>query len=299
MQETIKRKPKRKGKKIPFAYYMMVVPIGILFFIFHTIPFLRGVFYSFTDWSGDGTWKFVGLKNYLYMFGNSNITHAYWFTFKFALFATILVNAIALAIAVGLNGKIKYQNFLKAIYFLPYMLGSLIVGFVFKFIFGNMLPSLGRALHWGFMSSNILGTTHAWVGILIMTIWQGLAFNTLIYLAGLQSVDPEIYEAAALDGVNPWQKFMRLTFPLIAPFFTINLVLSVKGYLMVFDQIMAMTNGGPGNSTTSISVEIYTQGFQGSQFAVQSANAVVLFIVVLTISLIQLRVLNKREERLG
>ena len=162
-----------------------------------------------------------------------------------------------------------------------------------------MLPSLGRALHWGFMSSNILGTTHAWVGILIMTIWQGLAFNTLIYLAGLQSVDPEIYEAAALDGVNPWQKFMRLTFPLIAPFFTINLVLSVKGYLMVFDQIMAMTNGGPGNSTTSISVEIYTQGFQGSQFAVQSANAVVLFIVVLTISLIQLRVLNKREERLG
>ena len=290
---------KRKGKKIPFSYYMMVVPIGILFFIFHTVPFLRGVFYSFTDWNGYGDWKFVGLKNYMYMFTNNNITSAYWFTFKFALFATILVNAIALAIAVGLNGKIKFQNFLKAIYFLPYMLGILIVGFVFKFIFGNMVPNIGQTLHIGWLSSNILGTNHAWIGILIVTIWQGLAFNTLIYLAGLQSVDPEIYEAADLDGVNPWQKFTHLTFPLIAPFFTINLVLSVKGYLMVFDQIMAMTGGGPGNSTTSISVEIYTQGFQGSQFAIQSANAVVLFLIVLTISLIQLRILNKREERLA
>lgn len=293
------KKRKLKANSVPFAYYMMVVPIGILFFIFHTIPFLRGVFYSFTDWSGYGDWKFVGLKNYLYMFGNSNISHSYWFTFKFALFATVLVNAIALAIAVGLNGKIKFQNFMKAVYFLPYMLGTLIVGFVFKFIFGNLVPAFGNALHIGFLSSNILGTTHAWIGVLIVTIWQGLAFNTLIYLAGLQSVDPEIYEAAEIDGVNPWQKFIKMTFPLIAPFFTINLVLSVKGYLMVFDQIMAMTDGGPGNSTTSISVEIYKQGFQGSQFAIQSANAVVLFIIVLTISLIQLRILNKREERLG
>ncbi|MDV7719170.1 ABC transporter permease subunit [Pediococcus ethanolidurans] len=292
-------KSRKKGKKIPLTYYLMVVPIGILFFIFHTVPFLRGVFYSFTNWTGYGTWKFVGLKNYMYMFGNGNITDAYWFTFKFALFATVLVNAIALAIAVGLNGKIKFQNFLKAIYFLPYMLGTLIVGFVFKFIFGNLLPEFGHLVHLSFLYNNILGTTHAWIGILIVTIWQGLAFNTLIYLAGLQSVDPEIYEAASLDGVGPWQKFRNITFPLIAPFFTINLVLSVKGYLMVFDQIMAMTNGGPGNSTTSISVEIYTQGFQGSQFAIQSANAVVLFIVVLVISLIQLRILNKREERLS
>lgn len=292
-------KSRRKGKKIPLTYYLMVVPIGILFFIFHTVPFLRGVFYSFTNWTGYGSWKFVGLKNYLYMFGNSDITNAYWFTFKFAIFATVLVNAIALAIAIGLNGKIKFKNFLKAIYFLPYMLGTLIVGFVFKFIFSALVPNFGHLIHLPMLYNNILGTTHAWIGILIVTIWQGLAFNTLIYLAGLQSVDPQIYEAAALDGVGPWQKFRNITFPLIAPFFTINLVLSVKGYLMVFDQIMAMTNGGPGNSTTSISVEIYTQGFQGSQFAIQSANAVVLFIVVLVISLIQLSILNKREEKLS
>ncbi|WP_143807964.1 carbohydrate ABC transporter permease, partial [Oenococcus oeni] len=141
-------------------------------------------------------------------------------------------------------------------------------------------------------------TSHAWIGILIVTIWQGLAFNTLIYMSGLQSVSPELYEAASLDGAGAWKKFWRITFPLIAPFFTINLVLSVKGYLMVFDQIMAMTSGGPGNSTTSISVLIYTQGFQGSQFAIQSANAVVLFLIVAGVFLFQLNVLNKREDRI-
>ncbi|KRL14668.1 hypothetical protein FD09_GL000324 [Schleiferilactobacillus perolens DSM 12744] len=289
---------KRTKSKISPTLYIAVAPMIILFFVFHTIPFLRGVFYSFTDWPGYGAWHFVGLRNYLYMFSNSQIGDAYWFTFKFALVATILVNLISLALAVGLNSRIKFQNTMKALYFLPYMLGTLIVGFIFNFIFGTLIPQFGQALNIGWLSSNILGTDHAWIGILIVTIWQGLAFNTLIYLSGLQSISTEIYEAAELDGTTPWQKFWRITFPLIAPFFTINLVLSVKGYLMVFDQIMAMTSGGPGNSTTSISVLIYTQGFQGSQFAIQSANAVVLFIVVAAISLFQLRILNKREERL-
>lgn len=288
----------RKHKISPVVY-LATAPMIILFFIFHTIPFLRGVFYSFTDWPGYGSWHFVGLRNYLYMFSNAQIGQAYLFTFKFALFATVLVNAIALALAVGLNARIKFQNTLKAVYFLPYMLGTLIIGFIFNFVFGTLIPQFGQALHIGFLSTNILGTTHAWIGILIVTIWQGLAFNTLIYLSGLQSISDEIYEAAELDGTTAWQKFWQITFPLIAPFFTINLVLSVKNYLMVFDQIIAMTNGGPGNSTTSISVLIYSQGFQGSQFAIQSANAVVLFIIVAGISLFQLNVLNKREARLG
>jgi len=290
---------KNGKRKVALSTYLAVAPMLILFFIFHTIPFLRGVFYSFTDWPGYGDWHFVGLRNYMYMFGNGQIGDAYWFTFKFALVATILVNILALALAVALNSKIKFQNTLKALYFLPYMLGTLIVGFIFNFIFGQLLPQFGQAMHIGFLSSNILGTTSAWIGIIVVTVWQGMAFNTLIYLSGLQSIDTEIYEAAEIDGTTPWQRFWKVTFPLIAPFFTINLVLSVKNYLMVFDQIMAMTQGGPGNSTTSISVLIYTQGFQGSQFAIQSANAVVLFLVIGAISLLQLSVLNKREERLN
>ncbi|WP_034992985.1 carbohydrate ABC transporter permease [Liquorilactobacillus vini] len=288
----------KKAKRVNLAPYLMVLPLAILFFIFHTIPFLKGVFYSFTDWPGYGSWHFVGLRNYLYMFTNNQISQSYWFTFKFAFFATVLVNAISLALAVGLNSNIKYKKFLRAVYFLPYMLGTLIVGFIFNYVFGTMVPTFAKGLGWSSLTTSILGTDHAWIGILIVTLWQGLAFNILIYLSGLQSIDEEIYEAAIIDGASPWTKFWKVTFPLIAPFFTINLVLSVKGYLMVFDQIMAMTGGGPGNSTTSISVLIYSQGFNGSQFAIQSANAVVLFIIIAGISLLQLHILSKREERL-
>jgi raffinose/stachyose/melibiose transport system permease protein len=288
-----------KKKKINPVFYIMTVPIAILFFVFHTFPFLKGVFYSFTNWQGYGDWSFVGLKNYLYVFTDPDVTGSYVFTFKFALVATILVNVLSLLLALGLNSKIKFQNTLKAVYFLPYMLGTLIIGFVFNFIFANLIPDFGKSFGISALSMNILGTDHAWIGILIVTIWQSLAFNTLIYLAGLQTVDHEIYEAAEMDGVGIVKKFFKITFPLIAPFFTINMVLSVKGFLMAFDQIMAMTSGGPGNLTTTISVLIYKRGFQGGQFAIQSANAVVLFLVVVIISIFQLRVLEKREEKLN
>lgn len=285
----------KKSKKIHPAFYMMVVPIAILFFIFHTIPFLEGVFYSFTNWKGYGDWEFVGFKNYLHMFVDKDIAQSYLFTFKFAIVSTILVNVIGLLIAMGLNAKIKFQKFLKAVYFLPYMLGTLIIGYIFNFIFANLVPQFGIAAGIEALSVNILGTEHAWIGIVIVTVWQSLAFTTLIYLSGLQTLDESIYEAASMDGASGWRLFKDVTFPLLAPFFTINMVLSAKGFLMAFDQIIAMTNGGPGMSTTSISLLIYKKGFTGGQFAYQSANSVVLFLVVVVISIIQLRVLEKRE----
>ena len=276
----------------------MTIPMAILFFAFHTYPFLQGIFYSFTDWKGYGKFNFVGLRNYLHIFSDSDVGSAYGFTFFFAVLATIFVNLFSLLIALGLNSKIKYKNFLKAIYFLPYMLGNLIVGFIFNFIFANIIPMIGKALNIGFLSVNILGTDNAWAGILFVTVWQSLAFNTLIYLSGLQTVDQDLYEAADLDGASGIKRFMKITFPLIAPFFTINMVLCVKGFLMAFDQIIAMTGGGPGTATTTISVLIYKKGFQGAQFAYQSADAVLLFIVIISISLFQLFILQKREEKL-
>ena len=131
------------------------------------------------------------------------------------------------------------------------------------------------------------------------TIWSSCAFNTLIYIAGLQSIDKEIYEAASLDGAVRFTRFRTITFPLLASSFTVNMVLAAKSYLMVYDQIMALTEGGPGNLTTSISVLIYKKGFSGGQFALQSANAVVLFLIIVLISMIQVRVLERREEKIG
>ncbi len=285
------------NKKTNPIFYIVVIVMAGLFFTFHTIPFLQGVFYSFTDWKGYGDWEFVGLRNYIQVIGDSATHDAYVFTFSFAIIATALVNIISIAIAYGLNAKIKFKNTIKALYFLPYMLGNLIVGFIFNYIFANIVPQIGESLGIEALSVNILGTDNAIWGVVFVTVWTACAFNTLIYLAGLQSIDGDVYEAAGIDGAVGFKKFSKITFPLLAPSFTINMVLSAKGFLMVYDQIMAMTDGGPGNATTSISVLIYKRGFGGGQFAYQSANAVILFIIVAAISIIQLKYFEKRESK--
>lgn len=274
----------------------MTIPALLLFFIFHTFPFIKGVAYSFTNWKGYGDWDFVGLSNYIQVFQDQRIWHSYGFTFKFAILTTIIVNILSLLLAVGLNAKIKFKNTLRGLYFMPNILGVLIVGFIFNYIFAQLVPQLGETLHLDVLSRNILGNENlAWIGIVIVTAWQSIAFNTIIYLSGLQTIPQDIYEASSLEATSKWKEFWSITFPLIAPFFTINMVLAMKGFLMVFDQVMAMTGGGPGQSTESISLLIYRGGFEGGQFAYQLANAVIYFIVIVTISVFQLRVLEKRE----
>lgn len=284
-----------KSKK---AFYVMTIPAVILFFIFHTMALLKGIFYSFTNYKGFGSWSFVGLKNYISVFHDSNVFNAYVFTFKFAILTTIIVNILSLLIAVGLNSKIKFKNTLKAVYFIPNILGALIVAFIFNFIFAHIIPNIGQSLHMAALSKNILGDENlAWLGIVFVAAWQAIAFNTIIYISGLQTIDNEVYEAAEIDGANGWHRFKDIIFPLIAPFFTINMVLCMKNFLMVFDQVVAMTGGGPGGATQSISYVIYNGGFNQGSFAYQSANAVIYFIVIVAISLFQLRVLEKREEK--
>ncbi|WP_404358945.1 sugar ABC transporter permease [Cytobacillus firmus] len=283
-------------KKKNSVFLIITTPAFLLFFIFHSFPALQGIFYSFTDWKGYGDWNFVGLKNYLNVFKDERAGDAYLFTFKFAIVATILVNIISLLVAIGLNSKIKFHKTLRAIYFLPYILSILIVGFIFNFIFAHFLPQIGDVFGWEFLTRNILGNPDlAWIGIVIVAVWQAVSFNTILYLAGLVTISEDLYEAASIDGAGVWTKFWKITFPLIAPFFTINMVLSLKNFLMVFDQIVALTGGGPGKSTESISLLIYRGGFEGGEFAYQSANAVIYFIVIIVFSVIQLKFLNKRE----
>ena len=138
----------------------------------------------------------------------------------------------------------------------------------------------------------------AWIGVLVVGVWQAVAMNTIIYISGLQTVPQEVYEASMLDGASKWKEFFSVTLPLVIPFVTINLVLSTKNLLMVFDQIMSLTKGGPAQSTESISYLIYKNGMDGGQFGFQSANAVLFFVVIVAISVFQMTVLNKKEEQL-
>ena len=274
----------------------MTIPALLLFFAFHTFPALQGLFYSFTNWKGYGRYAFVGIKNYANILTDPRVGQAYGFTFKFAIVTTVLVNAISLALALGLNANIRVKTFLRAVYFLPNVLGALVVGYVFRFIFSNVLPSVGQDLGIGILQKNILGSMEsAWLGIVIVTVWQACAFNILLYISGLQSIPEELYEAATIDGATGWQAFRKITLPMLLPFVTINLVLCMKNSLMVFDSVMAMTGGGPGNATTSVSVLIYKGGFSGSLFAYQSANAIVFFLILVAVSLVQIKSLQKRE----
>jgi raffinose/stachyose/melibiose transport system permease protein len=277
----------------------MTIPALLLFFVFHTYPALQGVFYSFTNWRGYGDWEFVALKNYVNVLQDDRALSAYLFTFKFAIVSTILVNIFSLIVALGLNANIRFKNSLRALYFMPNILSILIVGFVFNFIFAHFIPQIAEDLGIAALTRNILGNPDlAWVGIVIVAVWQAVAFNTILYLAGLQTISQDLYEAASIDGANKWRQFWSITFPMIAAFFTINMVLAMKNFLMVFDHIMAMTGGGPGRATESISVLIYRGGFEGGEFAYQSANAVIYFIVIVVISVVQIRFLQKREVEL-
>ena len=291
-------KPKKMSDRQK-TYILMLLPALILFVIFNTIPLITGAMYSFTNYRGYGSYEFVGLRNYIDLFSDSRVGNSYLFTFKYAIAGTILVNLLSLLLALGLNSKIKCKSLLRGVYFLPNILGGLIIGYIFSFIFTYILPAIGSAIHIGFLENSILASEkYAWIGVLIVGVWQAVAMNTIIYISGLQTIPGDIYEAGMIDGAGKWQTFKSLTFPMLMPFVSTNLILSTKNMLMVFDQIMALTKGGPAQSTESISYLIYKNGMDGGQFGFQSANAVVFFVVIVTISVIQMAVTNKKEEQL-
>lgn len=278
---------------------MMALPAVLLFFAFNTLPLLKGAMYSFTNYKGYGTYDWVGIRNYIDLFSDVRVGNSYLFTFKYAVVGTILVNVLSLVLAMGLNGKIRFKSFLRGAYFLPNILGGLIVGYIFSFIFTYIVPAVGDAFGIACIQNSILADERfAWIGVLIVGVWQAVAMNTIIYISGLQTIPADIYEAGMIDGAGAWQAFRKLTLPMLLPFISINLVLSTKNLLMVFDQIMSLTKGGPAQSTESISYLIYNNGMGGGQFGFQSANAVLFFVVIVTISIFQMRITNKKEEQL-
>lgn len=279
------------------TFALMTIPILILFFAFNTLPLIKGFMYSFTNFKGYGTYDWVGFRNYADLFGDIRVGKSYLFTIKFALVATVVVNVISLMLAIGLNSKIKFKSALRGMYFVPNILGALVVGYIFNYLFTYIVPAV-VGMFGGEASSILASSKWAWVAIVIVCSWQAIAMNTIIYISGLQTVPEDVYEAGAIDGATGWAQFKHLTFPLIIPFFSINMVLSVKNFLMVFDQIVALTKGGPAQSTESISYLIYNNGMSGGQFGFQSANAVIFFIVIVTVSVAQMKFTGKKEEQL-
>ena len=287
---------KKKMSNRDKTFWAVVIPVVVLFFAFNTLPMIKGVIYSFTNYKGYGSYDYVGLRNYTDLFTDARVGKSYLFTFKYAIAGTVLVNVLSLVMAVALNSNIRGKSALRGIYFVPNILGGLVIGYIFSFIFTYILPVVGNTFNIGFLQNSILASEkYAWIGVLIVGVWQAVAMNTIIYISGLQTVPEDVYEASMLDGAGKWKQFWKVTFPLVMPFVTINLVLSTKNFLMVFDQIMSLTKGGPAQSTESISYLIYRNGMDGGQFGLKKTKTVTLFVGMVAISPFQKSVMNKKE----
>jgi len=287
-----------KVKKLFFpvapTYLLMVIPAIILFTFFIIYPAVVGMFYSFTNYVGYGTWHFVGFANYKAAFSDPTIRDSYGFTLLFAVVACVVTNVVAMGLALALNAKIKWRAGFRTVFFMPMVISGLVISYVFTFILSNSVPIIASAIHFAPLESSILANQHtAWLGIVLVASWVAIPGAIIIFLAGLVSIPTEVYEAASIDGAGTWKKFQRMTFPLLFPFFVINTILTFKAFLSVYDICVGLTGGGPGTATTSVSMTIFS-GFFNGDYAYQMANAVIFFLITLLFAIFQLSIIRRR-----
>ncbi|MEH7418431.1 sugar ABC transporter permease [Neobacillus drentensis] len=292
----------RAAKKTRFknkGYFLLLMPPLIVFIIGMIIPLFMGIYNSFTDWDGISLTKnWVGIANYLEIFKDEIFMKAFKFTFLFMIFNTIIQNVAALFFAVILDSSIRAKNLYRVIIFSPVLLSPILVGQIWTKMFGDILPSLndllGTNISFALFSSpdTVLG------GLLIANNWQWIGYWMLIYLAGLQAIPKELYEASTVDGGNWRQKFYHITIPMLAPSITICTIGIATGSLKVFELIVASTNGGPGDSSQSLIMYIFNSAFTSQRASYASAMSVIFLIVLMIFAFIQLKVLRKREVEL-
>ncbi|MFY9932560.1 MAG: sugar ABC transporter permease [Streptosporangiaceae bacterium] len=276
------------------AYLLMVIPAIVLFTFFIIYPAIQGMFYSFTNYVGYGTFHYIGFANYKAAFGDPTIRDSYGFTLLFAVVACVVTNVVALALAIALNAKIKWRTGMRTVFFMPLVLSGLIVSYIFTFIISTSVPIISAAIHFAPLESNILANQHlAWLGVVFVASWVAIPGAIIIFLAGLTGIPTEVYEAASIDGASAWTKFRHMTFPLLFSFLVINTILSFKNFLNVYDIVVGLTGGGPGTATTSVAQTIFS-GFFNGDYAYQMANAVIFFLITLLFAVFQLGVIRRR-----
>jgi raffinose/stachyose/melibiose transport system permease protein len=282
------------GRRVDRTYYLFLLPALVLFTALITLPAIVGAVTSLTNYVGYGDWTFVGLANFSALFSDPRILSSYGFTIGFALATVVVVNMLALMLAIGLNAKIHFSTALRGVFFLPMVLSGIVIAYVFSFLFSNSLPAMASAVGLGPLETSILASPDtAWLGIVIVTAWQAIPSSVIIYLAGLQAVPEEVYEAASLDGANSRRQFWAITLPLMGGYVVLNTVLCFKNFINSYDVIVGLTNGGPGTATTSVAMSIFT-GFTSGDYAYQMANAVVLFVVAVLVAALQLQLIKRR-----
>jgi raffinose/stachyose/melibiose transport system permease protein len=280
--------------------WWFALPALILYAFVVLIPSGRGVYYAFTDWDGlDPHFAVVGLGNFGELLQDPDALRAIKHTLLIAVAITIIQNGFGLLLALGVNSVIKSRNVLRVFLFAPAVITPIVTAYLWRNLLGpdGAVNSVLGAVGLGAWQHNWLGEPNlALWSIVGVIVWQFAGYSMVIFLAGLQSIPQEIYEAAAIDGAGPVRRFWSVTRPLLAPAFTINLMLSIIGGIKLFDQVWALTGGGPGHATDTLSTLIYKDAFTLGEFGYSIALAVVLTIIVALVSAGQYAVLARRER---
>ena len=280
--------------------FWFVVPALAVYALIVLYPSAAGTGYAFTDWTGIGGFSWVGLENFRTLLGDEQSLDALANTVKLTAFVVCVQNAIGLALALGVHARIRGRQVLRAVFFAPAVLSPVVIAFVFKHLFSSR-PDAGVNAVLGLVGAGF--AQQDWLGdpavalwaIGLTVVWQYAGFSMVIFLAALLAVLRELEEAAALDGAGRWQRLRHVVLPLIAPAITINVTLSTIGGLKLFDQVFAITGGGPGYATETLSTLIYKQAFVFGAYGYSTAVALVLALLVAALALLQLRVLQRRE----
>ncbi|WP_192983375.1 carbohydrate ABC transporter permease [Marinilactibacillus psychrotolerans] len=278
-----------------FTFWLFITPVLLSLTLVVILPVVMGLFYSFTNWNGLDFTSFVGLNHYKRLLGDEQFLQSLWFTVKFSVASIILLNVIGLSLALLVTSKLKSRNILRTIFFMPNLIGGLILGFIWQFIFIRVFASIGELI--GVESLQVwLATpgTGFW-GLVILTVWQMAGYIMIIYIAYLQGVPKELLESAEIDGATPFQKFRHVIFPLIAPAFTVTMFLTLSNSFKIYDQNLSLTGGGPYNSTQMVAMNIVDTAFSGNQMAYGQSKAIIFFLIVAVISLSQVYYNKKRE----
>ena len=285
-------------KPLQRNFLIFMAPMVASFVIGFVWPFLQGVFLSFTKFKTTSNWKWVGVQNYIKAFQDENFRYSFGYTAVFAVISLVLINVLAFAVAYALTQKIKGANLFRTVFFMPNLIGGIVLGYIWSMIFDGFLDM--------YQTSILTNTTWGFWGLIILMCWQQIGYMMIIYIAGLQAVPENMLEAARIDGANGWQTLFKVTIPNVMPSITICMFLTLTNSFKLFDQNLALTAGQPyiinpdGSSvhtTEMLALNIYNTfyGQNVNSRGVAQAKAVLFFILVASIGLLQLRATRNKE----
>ena len=275
-------------KAIKKYWPVFLVPTLVSFLIGFIAPFILGVWLSFCDFTTVTDAQFAGIENYLRAFQDTIFQHAFWYTALFAIVSLLVINVIAFALALALTQKMRGTNLFRTVFFMPNLIGGIVLGYIWQLIFNGILAQYSQAIN--------LNEWYGFAGLVILVSWQQIGYMMIVYIAGLQSIPTDVLEAAEVDGAGPWERLKSVIIPMMMPSITICTFLSITNGFKLFDQNLSLTAGEPSKLSELLALNIYNTfygrtGWEG----VGQAKAVIFCLVVVAIGLIQLRVTRSKE----